>query len=84
MKRTRVENRALVILLSSKIVKTTIGELEENSAVRSFRTTAADRKPYQTKYYNLDMIISLGYRIRSVVATHFRKWSTQHKESQST
>lgn len=39
------------------------GELEENSVVRNFRTTAADGKSYQTKYYNLDMIISLGYRI---------------------
>lgn len=53
------------------------GELEESAVVRSFRTTAADGKPYNTKYYNLDMIISLGYRIRSVVATHFRKWATQ-------
>lgn len=40
------------------------GELEENSVVRNFRTTASDGKPYNTKYYNLDMIISLGYRIR--------------------
>ena len=38
-------------------------ELEEDSVVRKFRTTAADGKSYQTKYYNLDMIISLGYRI---------------------
>ena len=38
-------------------------ELEEDSVVRNFRTTAADGKSYQTKYYNLDMIISLGYRI---------------------
>lgn len=53
------------------------GELDENSVVRYFRTTAADGKTYNTKYYNLDMIISLGYRIRSVTATHFRKWATE-------
>lgn len=53
------------------------GELDENSVVRYFRTTAADGKAYNTKYYNLDMILSLGYRIRSVVATHFRKWASE-------
>lgn len=47
---------------------------EEDSVVRKFRTTAADRKSYQTKYYNLDMIISLGYRIKSKIATQFRQW----------
>ena len=49
------------------------GELDENSVVRIFRTTAADGKRYNTKYYNLDMIISLGYRVKSVIATNFRK-----------
>ncbi len=53
------------------------GELDESSVVRNFRTTASDGKLYNTKYYNLDMIISLGYRIRSVTATHFRIWATQ-------
>ncbi len=53
------------------------GELEENSVVREFRTTAADGKDYNTKHYNLDMIISLGYRIRSIIATEFRKWATE-------
>lgn len=53
------------------------GELDENSVVREFRTTAADGKNYNTKYYNLDMIISLGYRIRSITATNFRKWATE-------
>jgi hypothetical protein len=53
------------------------GELNENSVVRNFRTTAADGKSYDTKHYNLDMIISLGYRINSRVATHFRIWATQ-------
>lgn len=53
------------------------GELQEDSVVRKFRTTAADGKSYNVNYYNLDMIISLGYRIRSVIATHFRKWATE-------
>lgn len=53
------------------------GELDENSVVRKFRTTAADGKSYNVTYYNLDMIISLGYRIRSVIATHFRRWATE-------
>ena len=48
------------------------GELEENAVVRKFRTTAADGKQYNTKYYNLDMIISLGYRVKSKIATNFR------------
>lgn len=53
------------------------GELEEKSVVRNFRTTAADGKEYNTKFYNLDMIISLGYRIKSMVATQFRRWATE-------
>lgn len=53
------------------------GELEENLVVRFFRTTANDGKNYNVKYYNLDMIISLGYRIKSKVATNFRRWATQ-------
>lgn len=53
------------------------GELYENSVVRKFRTTAPDGKKYQIKHYNLDMIISLGYRIQSRVATHFRRWATE-------
>ena len=52
-------------------------ELEEDSVVRKFRTTAADGKSYQTKYYNLDMIISLGYRIKSKIATQFRQWANK-------
>lgn len=55
----------------------TEGELDENSVVRFFRTTAADGKTYNVKYYNLDMIISLGYRVKSVIATNFRKWATE-------
>ena len=53
------------------------GELEEKSVVRKFRTTAADGKNYNTTYYNLDMIISLGYRIKSSIATNFRRWATE-------
>lgn len=53
------------------------GELEEGSVVRKFRTTASDGKVYNVKYYNLDMIISLGYRIKSKIATNFRKWATE-------
>ena len=52
-------------------------ELSENSVVRKFRTTAADGKNYETTFYNLDMIISLGYRIKSLTATKFRIWATQ-------
>lgn len=52
-------------------------ELEENSVVRKFRTTASDGKKYLTAYYNLDMIISLGYRIKSKIATNFRRWASE-------
>ena len=54
------------------------GELEEDAVVRNFRITAADGKSYQTKYYNLYMIISLCYRIKSKIATQFRQWATKH------
>ena len=53
------------------------GELEEESVVRKFRTTAADGKNYLTLHYNLDMIISLGYRVKSSIATQFRRWATE-------
>lgn len=52
------------------------GELAEVSVVRKFRTTAADGKSYLTTHYNLDMIIALGYRVRSIIATRFRQWAT--------
>ena len=55
----------------------TDGELDENSVVRKFRTTAADGKNYNTAHYNLDMIIALGYRVQSQVATRFRRWATE-------
>ncbi|MBU2523723.1 virulence RhuM family protein [Patescibacteria group bacterium] len=53
------------------------GELVKDSVVRKFRTTAVDGKDYNTIHYNLDMIISLGYRIKSHVATKFRIWATE-------
>jgi len=52
-------------------------ELEENSVIRKFRITANDGKNYNTKHYNLEVIISLGYRINSNKATEFRRWATQ-------
>ena len=53
------------------------GELNEESVVRKFRTTAADGKEYIVSHYNLDMIIALGYRVRSIIATRFRQWATE-------
>ncbi|GKT10981.1 RhuM family protein [Desulforhabdus sp. TSK] len=53
------------------------GELVEDSVIQEFLITASDGKNYRTKYYNLDMIISVGYRIKSHVATRFRQWATQ-------
>ena len=53
------------------------GELDKNSVVKFFFTTATDGKNYNTEHYNLDMIISLGYRINSKIATKFRIWATQ-------
>lgn len=53
------------------------GELIEPSVVRNFRITASDGKKYNVTHYNLDMIISLGYRIKSSIATNFRRWATE-------
>ena len=53
------------------------GELGENSVIREFLTTANDGKKYNTKFYNLDAIISVGYRVNSAKATRFRVWATQ-------
>lgn len=52
-------------------------ELQENSVVRNFLITADDGKQYNTKHYNLEAIIALGYRINSERATNFRRWATQ-------
>ena len=51
-------------------------ELEKDSVVKEFLTTAADKKTYKVMHYNLDAIISVGYRINSKKATAFRKWAT--------
>jgi hypothetical protein len=51
-------------------------ELAANSVVRNFRTTAADGKAYNTTFYNLDVIISVGYRVKSHQGTKFRQWAT--------
>jgi hypothetical protein len=56
------------------------GELDEESTVRKFRTVQieGDREVTRTvTHYNLDMIISLGYRVKSIVATKFRRWATE-------
>ena len=53
------------------------GELEELSVVRKFRTTGPDGKKYDTKHYNLDVIISVGYRVKSLQGTQFRIWATK-------
>jgi len=52
-------------------------ELNKNSVVKESLTTAADGKKYRTKYYNLDVIISVGYRVKSKRGTQFRIWATQ-------
>ena len=54
------------------------GELAPAAVVKNFFTTAADGKNYATNFYNLDAIISVGYRVKSRVATQFRIWATQH------
>ena len=51
------------------------GELEEEGAVRKFRTVATNGKTYDMKYYNLDMIVAIGFRVKSDIGTNFRKWA---------
>lgn len=53
------------------------GELEEDAVIRKFRITASDGKKYSTQFYNLDAIISVGYRVNSKQATQFRIWATK-------
>jgi hypothetical protein len=53
------------------------GELDAAAVVKEYLTTATDGKRYQVAYYNLDVIISVGYRVRSHVGTRFRIWATQ-------
>ena len=54
------------------------GELVENSVVKESLTTAADGKRYKTRHYNLDLILAIGYRVRSPRGTQFRQWATTH------
>jgi len=53
------------------------GELEPNSVIRNFRITASDDKKYETMHYDLNVIISVGYRVKSLRGTQFRIWATQ-------
>ena len=52
------------------------GELDKSSVIRNFRITASDDKQYDTNFYNLDVIISVGYRVKSLRGTQFRIWAT--------
>lgn len=54
------------------------GELAEDSVVKESLTTAADGKRYQTKLYNLDLILAIGYRVRSPRGVQFRQWASAH------
>ena len=78
-------NRHQIAVLFSRDVKT-IGkhinnalkeELEHEAVVAKFATTATDGKTYQVEYYNLDMILSVGYRVKSGQGIKFRKWSNK-------
>lgn len=53
------------------------GELKENSVVKEYLTTATDGKKYKTKFYNLDVIITVGYRVKSTTGTQFRIWANK-------
>lgn len=59
------------------------GELEEEAVVAKNATTASDGKFYEVNYYNLDMIISVGYRVNSRRGTQFRIWATRRWKAQS-
>lgn len=53
------------------------GELDESATVRKFRTVASNGKVYNMNYYNLDMIVAVGFRVRSNIGTSFRKWANE-------
>ena len=60
----------------AKILKE--GELDENSVVKYYLTTASDGKDYSVAYYALEMVLAIGYRVRGVRGTQFRQWATRH------
>ena len=60
----------------AKILKE--GELDSNSVIKNYLTTAADGKQYNVIYYSLEMILAIGYRVRGVRGTQFRQWATRH------
>ena len=75
-------NRAQLAELFGRDVKTigkhianALREELDDSAVSKFATTAADGKTYQVEYYNLDMVISVGYRVKSSRGVEFRRWA---------
>ena len=68
-KDTRTVNEHILNIFKEK-------ELNKNSVIRKFRITAADGKSYETNLYNLDVIISVGYRVKSLNGTRFRIWAT--------
>jgi len=53
------------------------GELTREAVVAFFAITASDGKTYKVEHFNLDAIISIGYRVNSIIGTHFRQWATQ-------
>ena len=61
----------------SRHIKKAITEELDNSVIANYATTAADGKTYQVDYYNLDMIISVGYRVKSKNGIIFRKWANK-------
>ena len=54
------------------------GELQENSVVKQYLTTAADGKNYQVTFYALDMVLAIGFRVRSKRGTQFRRWANHN------
>jgi hypothetical protein len=63
-------------LVRGSLVIFSEGELSENSVIKNFLTTASDGKNYQIRYYNFDIIVSVGYRVKSHRGTQFRIWAT--------
>ena len=53
-------------------------ELDENSVIKDYLITASDGKKYNVIYYSLEMILAIGYRVRSIRGVQFRQWATRH------